>query len=493
MKKIFSLITLCVSLSAFGQTPVLFTMQSLTGQANNRSILVQPDRTPATPLWYGTNLVPVGDFTLQPIAGQVLTNLIPWGYTVRVDGWPRGVHIVVPNTSTIQNAVSLINTNQFSPLQLFQNPLIPLQQIVRLALFGAGYGESNGVQFLQGITPTNFVLPTKTAAFLDTNGPSSQVNNQVRDPFPMAFTVNGQTEYIMTWTHYGLTGPAGPGIGIAISPDSYSWQFVGYAPITNLWSPKFFTDANNGLHCIAMTVDDVTQAATNYVLLDVNSANLTNITNLRAIVLTNVYMPDSYTGFYPNGGNNSVLQTNQPQGGCVLWDAGTGLYRFFSGQGGVYTNPTLSGTGWDLETPHPATQAPDVQAMYGSAVFNFGGTWYWFATYGGLQYYASTSLTGWNYGAGPTPVSYPSYAQASGDGGFLVINMPNSAPAGYGLTTQNYLVATGASPLDGSGLTNLQSTSIVGGLNVIVTNLWSTTVSNRLYFTNGILVKFTSP
>lgn len=46
---------------------------------------------------------------------------------------------------------------------------------------------------------------------------------------------------------------------------------------------------------------------------------------------------------------------------------------------------------------------------------------------------------------------------------------------------------------NGIGLTNIQSTAITGGLNLIVTNMWSPTITNRLYFTNGILVRFTSP
>lgn len=52
---------------------------------------------------------------------------------------------------------------------------------------------------------------------------------------------------------------------------------------------------------------------------------------------------------------------------------------------------------------------------------------------------------------------------------------------------------TGTFTGNGVGVTNISSTNIVGGLNIIITNLWSTTVSNRLFFTNGILVKVTTP
>lgn len=44
----------------------------------------------------------------------------------------------------------------------------------------------------------------------------------------------------------------------------------------------------------------------------------------------------------------------------------------------------------------------------------------------------------------------------------------------------------------GSGLTNVPGAAITGGLNLIMTNT-AAGMTNRLYFTNGILVRFTSP
>jgi len=119
MKKLFllSLMVATGSLPALAM-PVLFSLQSLTGHISNRSILVQPDRL-QNPLNYGTNLMTLGDFTLQPIGGQVITNLTPWGYTIRVDGWPRSAHIRVYDTTNIVNVVSLINTNDFAPLNIY--------------------------------------------------------------------------------------------------------------------------------------------------------------------------------------------------------------------------------------------------------------------------------------------------------------------------------------------------------------------------------------
>jgi hypothetical protein len=127
MKKILCLISsLFILHSAVAQlTPVLFSMQSLTGQTVNRTILMQPDRTSATPLWSGTNLAPVSDFVLQPVNGQVITNLVPWGYTMKVDGWPRSVHIVVAVGTVLTNVISFINTNQFSPLNIYTATIIP--------------------------------------------------------------------------------------------------------------------------------------------------------------------------------------------------------------------------------------------------------------------------------------------------------------------------------------------------------------------------------
>ena len=139
----------CVfALNSPAQTPVLFSMQNLTGTVNNRSILITPD-TQGNPTFYGTNLVSLLPFTLQPVNGQVITNLVPWGYTIQVDGWTQSAHIVVPASTSVLNVVSLLNTNQFSPLNIF--PTAPAGAItnnqsgVNLggAFVGNGYGLTN--------------------------------------------------------------------------------------------------------------------------------------------------------------------------------------------------------------------------------------------------------------------------------------------------------------------------------------------------------------
>lgn len=118
MKKILMLSLVLLALAVRAQTPCLFSLQSLTGHPNNRAIQVTPDSV-GNPLWLGTNLVPIYSFTLQPVNGQVITNLAPWGYSILVDGWPRSVHIVVPDVDVVTNVIGMINTNAFSPLNLY--------------------------------------------------------------------------------------------------------------------------------------------------------------------------------------------------------------------------------------------------------------------------------------------------------------------------------------------------------------------------------------
>ena len=98
-------------------TPVLFSLQALTGNANNHAIVVTPD--PVTPATFGTNLLSLQPITLQPIGGVVVTNLLSWGYTVRVDGWPSSVHIIVPTDTNTWSVVALINTNVFFSTNIY--------------------------------------------------------------------------------------------------------------------------------------------------------------------------------------------------------------------------------------------------------------------------------------------------------------------------------------------------------------------------------------
>ncbi len=95
---------LAVNVSA---TPVYFPLLGITGSANNRDITVIPDSS-QVPLIYGTNIVVLQTVTLHPTGGSATNNLLPWGYTIRVDGWPPAAHINVPNSTNLINVTSLI-------------------------------------------------------------------------------------------------------------------------------------------------------------------------------------------------------------------------------------------------------------------------------------------------------------------------------------------------------------------------------------------------
>jgi len=174
MKKKFLTIVLTVAALLANATPVLFTLQSLTGSVNNRSILVQPDKA-QNPLVLGTNLIPLYDFTLQPTNGMVLTNLASWGYTITVSGWPRSAHINVPSGTNTVNAATLINTNAFSPLiiQAFADNTTA----TNVNLKGA-FTDPNGFP----LAGTNFVLQGGNAATLVTPTLVGEVGDPLLNP-----------------------------------------------------------------------------------------------------------------------------------------------------------------------------------------------------------------------------------------------------------------------------------------------------------------------
>lgn len=116
--KIKAVLVLFLCSLVVNATPVRFNSVSLTGTVNNRQILVTPDVS-QNPLVIGTNLVSTAPFLLQPVGGEVITNLLPWGYTIKVDGWPRSAHIIVPDDTATNNAASLINTNLFAPISIY--------------------------------------------------------------------------------------------------------------------------------------------------------------------------------------------------------------------------------------------------------------------------------------------------------------------------------------------------------------------------------------
>ena len=148
MKKIlFSLLSglaLLSLLAASAQaqtTPVFFSLVSLTGSVNNRTITLVPDEY-ENPVVFGTNLAVLFPIQLQPVHGQVTTNLVPWGYSLTVDGWPRSVHIDVPYSTNVVPIISLINTNRFTPLNLYSTIVIGTNGIL--------VWQTNGITTLDG-------------------------------------------------------------------------------------------------------------------------------------------------------------------------------------------------------------------------------------------------------------------------------------------------------------------------------------------------------
>jgi hypothetical protein len=88
-------------------TPVRVSIQGITGSAVNRPVQVTPD-VPTGTLVNASNFVGLVPIVLNPVSGVVTQELLPWGYTLRVDGWPKSIHIQVPDSTNVQNAVDLV-------------------------------------------------------------------------------------------------------------------------------------------------------------------------------------------------------------------------------------------------------------------------------------------------------------------------------------------------------------------------------------------------
>lgn len=101
-----TLSSFCILHSTMG-TPVLFTSVDFAAIQNSRNIILMPDPVKGIVL-AGTNLVAFHNFVLHPVNGSVTQNLLPWGYTLAIDGWPYSAHIVVPNSTNVLNAGSLV-------------------------------------------------------------------------------------------------------------------------------------------------------------------------------------------------------------------------------------------------------------------------------------------------------------------------------------------------------------------------------------------------
>jgi hypothetical protein len=98
--------------SSLPATTVLFPLQVMTGSRVSRAILIQPDLS-TNQIVNTTNLVGQTPIVVWPTNGIGRAVLLPWSYTVRVDGWPRSFHIVVPDSTNTLSAANLI-TNSVS-------------------------------------------------------------------------------------------------------------------------------------------------------------------------------------------------------------------------------------------------------------------------------------------------------------------------------------------------------------------------------------------
>jgi len=108
IKKLFPL-TLALGLWTLNcrATPVYFPLLSITGNAENRTAYVVPDPS-TSPLIYGSNLVVAPLLTLYPVGGAATNNLLPWAYTLHVNGTAFSAHFVVPQSTNLINVTSLI-------------------------------------------------------------------------------------------------------------------------------------------------------------------------------------------------------------------------------------------------------------------------------------------------------------------------------------------------------------------------------------------------
>lgn len=339
--------------------------------------------------------------------------------------------------------------------------------IYRLCMFETGYGynnptyNTNGVEMFAGTSPTNLVLTANAPVYQD---PNNIIN--IRDPDHFKYTDNnGNTTYIMAYTtHYGDdVASATPGYGVAVSPDDFTWTFLGYVPYPSwaIWSPKHFVDATNGLHVIFLSGStDEDSQPDSYTIADVNPLNFLQVTNFR-----NLKVFDNYT----------------PGGACIKYI--NGQYYFFSGNGAESANTALTAGGWNVINY-------DTGMQNGSTVVNYQGLWYWFNTFPNVAYITSPDLTNWS----PNPIEVD-VDGASGDGTFIAMEVANTGN-GLGLTPQNYLTATGASPFDASGLTNLSASQLTGTLPTAVLPGITTNISAAgitFYITNGLIMRVSTP
>jgi hypothetical protein len=139
-------------------TPVYFPQIGTTGAANSRDIMVIPD--PSTnQLVYAGNLVTFQTLLLHPVRGGTTNYLLPWGYTLRVDGAPRTSHIVVPISTNVVNVIDLITNAVAIGYPITSGDFMTNGQNIAWSQIGDGTASpkttGQGAQFGTGANGTN--------------------------------------------------------------------------------------------------------------------------------------------------------------------------------------------------------------------------------------------------------------------------------------------------------------------------------------------------
>jgi len=153
-----------LAVSAPALTTISIHLQVMTGSPVNRDIHLIPD-IPTNSLVNGNNLVgllPVPP--VHPTNGVGYATVLPWSYTLTVDGWPRAYHIQVLDSTNILDVSSLItNSVSVGAPNIFGLPSVTASNSASVTFTGNG-------------TPTNPLMATATlagslgtAAYADTN------------------------------------------------------------------------------------------------------------------------------------------------------------------------------------------------------------------------------------------------------------------------------------------------------------------------------------
>lgn len=347
---------------------------------------------------------------------------------------------------------------QFYPAAIPASVSVLAQQpspVYRLFMFDSTASvATNQVLAFAGPSPLN--LSAAGVVFTDTN---FALNPVVRDVCHIAYTDNaGKTTYLLAWSHLNVS----QGMGLATSPDDVNYTFFSYVPLScspnfsnqACWSPKLFVNATNGLEVTAL-------------LGPTNSA----------ATPTNIFVGELNPITFTNASVMRVLTTDANIGGAAMVYS-QGLYYYYSSSGVVWTNTTLTSTGWKSSWTNGTT-------MIGGTVCSYAGALYWFSTFGGgsITYSTATNYAGpWS---APVALAFPQQDYAQGDGTFLQLSTPIQGAIlsqANGTLTGNF---HGTFAGDDSGGTNQNVAKLSSG-NTSPSNNWTGTFTGTATGLTGI-------